>query len=161
MIARLCEVAPDGSSLLLSWGVQTLDGSPQVRVRMNTLGHQVKAGHRLRLALAASYWPMVWPSAAAPPRVTTGVSRLVLPVWTPQSMPVAFDEPECAEPAPFEVLRKGSLTTYEDGTGPPRRSGSHPSCERHGSGDGIHRRNDVDRRHANGVVRARVRAGAR
>jgi len=117
VIARLCEVAPDGSSLLLSWGVQTLDGSPHVRVRMNALGHRVTAGHRLRLALAASYWPMVWPSAVPPPRVTTGVSRLVLPVWTPQTMPVAFEEPECAQPAAFEVLRKGLLTIYDDGTG--------------------------------------------
>ncbi len=117
VIARLCEIAPDGSSLLLSWGVQALDGSPRVSVRMNALGHQVKAGHRLRLALAASYWPMVWPSAAPPPSVTTGVGRLVLPVWTPQTESVAFEEPECAEPAPFEVLRKGSLTIYGDGTG--------------------------------------------
>ena len=117
VVARLCEVAPDGASLLLSWGVQTLDRSPQVRVRLNTLGHQVKAGHRLRLALAASYWPMVWPSAVAPPRVTTGTGRLVLPVWKTQTLPVAFEEPESAAAAPFEVLRKGSLTTYGDGTG--------------------------------------------
>jgi predicted acyl esterase len=38
-------------------------GPPQVRVRLNTLGSR-EAGQRLRLALAASYWPMVWPSAA-------------------------------------------------------------------------------------------------
>jgi putative CocE/NonD family hydrolase len=117
VIARLCEITPDGSSLLLSWGVQTLDGDAQVHVRMNALGHQVKAGHRLRLALAASYWPMVWPSAAPPPNVTTGISRLVLPVWTPQTTSVAFEEPECAEPAQFEVLRKGAMTLYGDGTG--------------------------------------------
>jgi len=42
---------------------------------------------------------------------------LVLPLWTPQTMPVAFEEPECAEPAQFEVLRKGAMTLYGGGTG--------------------------------------------
>lgn len=116
VIARLCEVAPDGSSLLLSWGVQALDGGPRARVRMDVLGHRVKAGHRLRLALAASYWPMVWPSAGPAPRVTTGVGKLVLPVWTAPTDAVSFEEPECAEPAAFEVLRKGALTISDDGT---------------------------------------------
>ncbi len=120
VVARLCEVGPDGGSLLVSWGVQSLDGESQARVRLNTVGHRFKAGHRLRLAVAASYWPVVWPSAEAPPRLMTGVSRLVLPAWNPSSTSVAFEEPECAEPAAFEVLRKGSLTTYADGTG--RRS---------------------------------------
>jgi hypothetical protein len=47
----------------------------------------------------------------------TGTSRLALPVWRAPGIPVAFDEPECAERAAFTVLRKGSLTAFAGGTG--------------------------------------------
>ena len=121
IVARLCEVAPDGASLLLSWGVQQLDGAERARVRLNTLGHRVRAGHRLRLAVATSYWPIVWPATGIPaPRLITGTSHLVLPVWRAPGSAVAFEEPECAEHAAFSVLRKGGLSTIDGGTG--RRS---------------------------------------
>jgi putative CocE/NonD family hydrolase len=118
IVARLCEVAPDGSSLLLSWGVQTLDGSRSARVRLNTIGHRVRAGHRLRVAVAASYWPVVWPATGiAAPRLVTGTSRLMLPVWRSPGIAVEFEAAESAPHAPFTVLRKGSLTTFDGGAG--------------------------------------------
>ena len=116
LIARLCEVAPDGASLLLSWGVQVLDGVGAARVRLNAVGHRLRAGHRLRLALASSYWPVVWPATGVPaPRIRTGVSQVVLPVWRRPGTSVAFAEPERAESAPFTLLRAASLTTADDG----------------------------------------------
>jgi putative CocE/NonD family hydrolase len=119
IVARLTEVAPDGTSLLLSWGVREIDPADTrgTRVTLNVVGHRVRAGHRLRLALAASYWPMVWPATVAPPSVVTGASRLTLPIWRGPHVPVSFDEPECAETAPFTVLRKGAVTTIADGAG--------------------------------------------
>jgi hypothetical protein len=120
VIARLCEVAPDGSSLLLSWGVTSLGAKDLTRatVRLNVLGHRVRAGHRLRLALANSYWPVVWPATGLPaPDVVCGTSRLVLPVWRNSEIAVTFGEPECAEAAPFTVLRKASVTPLEHGAG--------------------------------------------
>ena len=53
------------------------------------IAHRFKAGHRIRLAVSESLWPLVWPS----PRVATltlahGVSRLELPV-----RPAAHDPP--------------------------------------------------------------------
>ena len=120
VIARLCEVAPDGTSLLLSWGVTTLEPNDltHATVRLNVLGHCARAGHRLRLALASSYWPVVWPATHIPaPHLVCGNSRLVLPVWSDPGIAVLFDEPECAEAAPFTVLRKGSLTAIEGGAG--------------------------------------------
>jgi len=119
VIARLCEVAPDGSSLLLSWGVTSLGAKDLTRatVRLNVLGHRVRAGHRLRLALANSYWPVVWPATGLPaPDVVCGTSRLVLPVWRNSEIAVTFGEPECAEAAPFTILRKASVTPLEHGT---------------------------------------------
>jgi hypothetical protein len=121
IVARLSDVAPDGASLLVSWGVQSLDAGRTACVRLNTLGHRMRAGHRLRLSLASSYWPVVWPATGIPaPRVVTGTSRLVLPVWRDPGIPVAFGEPECAEHGAFTVLRKGSLSTFDGGAG--RRS---------------------------------------
>ncbi len=118
VVARLCEVGPDGASLLLSWGVQVLRGAGPASVRLNTVGHRLRAGHRLRLALASSYWPVVWPATGVPaPRIRAGASRLVLPVWRGPGAPVAFAEPECADTAPFTLLRKGAVTPVDDGAG--------------------------------------------
>lgn len=93
--ARLCDVAPDGSVLRVSYGLLNLahrDGHarPQpvepgrwyrVRLALNDAAHAFPAGHRLRLALSTSYWPIAWPA----PRpallgVRTGTSALELPV---------------------------------------------------------------------------------
>lgn len=96
VVARLCDVAPDGSSLLITRGVLNLCHArgherpaalqpgrwQDVTVRLNAIAQQIPAGHRLRLALSSSYWPWVWP----PPQpvtlslLTGSASRLVVPV---------------------------------------------------------------------------------
>ena len=77
---RLCDVAPDGRSLLVSWGLRNLghtddhgrvvdrsrDGWFSVELPLRAAGHRLPAGHRWRLALSASYWPHAWPSPADP-----------------------------------------------------------------------------------------------
>ncbi len=112
VVARLCEVAPDGSSLLLSWGAVLLAGGAlSVRLALNCLGHELRAGHRLRLAMGSSYWPTLWP-----PRhddtahLRTPGSRLRLPVWRADAVAVSFGAARCAPAAAYEVLRKGALT---------------------------------------------------
>jgi hypothetical protein len=69
-------------------------------------------GHRLRVALSTSYWPLVWP----PPEpvrlsVFTGSSRLVLPVrpvGEREEMPLRpFDDPEGTPPIPVSQLVAG------------------------------------------------------
>ena len=97
-IVRLCDVAPDGSSTLVSKGI--LNGchfkshsSPEALVpgRIYTLEFNLKAiswlfpkGHRIRLAIANADFPNLWPS---PYPMTTTLhvsdphpSQLVLPV---------------------------------------------------------------------------------
>ncbi|QGN49202.1 CocE/NonD family hydrolase [Micromonospora sp. WMMC415] len=119
VVVRLCDVAPDGSSLLVTRGVLNLshaDGHEhpralkpgrryEVTVSMNAIAQAVPAGHRLRLAVSSSYWPWVWP----PPEqfalslFTGGSTRLDLPVRTPRpedGQLAAFGEPETAAPAP-------------------------------------------------------------
>ena len=93
---RLCDVAPDGTSHLITRGVLNLAHRDShehptavpagerivARVELNVLGQAVPAGHRLRLAVASTYWPWAWPSpeAVALTLHTAGESRLELPV---------------------------------------------------------------------------------
>lgn len=73
---RLSDVAPDDAATRVSYGVLNLnhfDGAdnPQplepgqkqtVTVQLNGLAQSFPAGHRLRLSISTSYWPVVWPS---------------------------------------------------------------------------------------------------
>lgn len=123
LVARVCDVAPDGASLRVSYGVLNLThrnghdgpvplpaGEPvRVRLQLNDCAHAFPAGHRVRLALSNAYWPLVWPSPAAT-RLTafTGSARLTLPVRPADPADAAlpaFPEPEGAAP-----LRKTALT---------------------------------------------------
>ena len=123
--ARLCDVAPDGGSRLMSYGILNLShregharvqpltpGKPvSVRLQLNDMGERVAAGHRLRLALSTSYWPMVWPS---PQLVTLTLfaheSALELPVRRPAAADGGlgdFPPPEMARPVANDRSRAG------------------------------------------------------
>ena len=95
---RLCDVAPDGASTRVTYGLlnlahresherpKPLEPGRRVRVhlRLNDVAHAFPAGHVIRLALSTGSWPMAWPS---PERVTLslvpGSSTLELPVRPP------------------------------------------------------------------------------
>ena len=112
----LSDIAPDGVATRLTYGLLNLnhqDGhaSPRdlipgkkipISVQLNDLGQSVPAGHRIRLSVSTSYWPMIWPS---PKPVTltlfTGTSKLILPFRTNQPSDLQlrpFSEPESARP---------------------------------------------------------------
>jgi predicted acyl esterase len=77
--ARLCDVAPDGSSTLVADGLLNLThrdgherpvplspGEPtEIELTLRSAGYRVPAGHRLRLAVSPGSWPMAWPSPTA------------------------------------------------------------------------------------------------
>lgn len=124
LAVRLCDVAPTGASTLLTWGLLNLTHRDShehpaplepgqrytVKVRLNSIAHAMPAGHRWRLAVSPTYWPDAWPS---PEPVTLSLftgpgSYLELPMRTPRpedAQLAPFAEPECAPPAPVEVLR--------------------------------------------------------
>ena len=74
--ARLCDVFPDGRSLLVSRGLLNLthrDGHDRVvpmepgrsvivRFPLDFAGFRFPEGHALRLSLSPTYWPFAWPS---------------------------------------------------------------------------------------------------
>jgi predicted acyl esterase len=118
---RLCEVAPSGTSALVSRGLLNLThrighARPEplapgrrydVRVRLNVIGYRVPAGHRLRVAVSASYWPWVWPSPR-PVSLTVHGGTLALPARAPRDEDAAlraFGSPVTATPLDVDVLR--------------------------------------------------------
>jgi putative CocE/NonD family hydrolase len=129
VVARLCDVAPDGSSTLITRGVLNLchrggHSTPRaiepgvampVRLVMKSAAYAMPAGHRLRLAISTSYWPWLWPS---PEPVTLtiatgGASTLSVPVRPPQPGDAGLSEfgpPETARPLPVTWLRRRKPT---------------------------------------------------
>jgi hypothetical protein len=126
VIARLCDVAPDGSSTLVSRGVLNLQAragrdrrtpwepgrSGDVEFELSGAGHAFPPGHRIRIALSSAYWPWIWPHAeGAGYEVDPANSAIRLPIRDPRpdaAEPViAFFEPEQAEPLGVRVTRAG------------------------------------------------------
>ncbi len=125
VVARLCDVALDGASTLITRGVLNLchragHDQPQplepgvpvdVTVALKSTAYALPAGHRLRLAISTSYWPWLWPS---PEPVTLtiatgGASRLTVPVRAPAPEDAdlrPFGPPETAPPLPVIRLRQ-------------------------------------------------------
>jgi hypothetical protein len=116
---RLCDVAPDGASELISYGVLNLThrlshehpmpietGKPfEVRVVLDQCAYRVPAGHRLRVAISTAYWPMIWPSPLA---ATLKLETAVLDLPTrplAAGDEVSFPLPEAATPWRTETLR--------------------------------------------------------
>ncbi|MET9658985.1 CocE/NonD family hydrolase [Streptomyces sp. NPDC006510] len=113
-IARLCDVAPDGSSTLVTRGALNLSarngrdraddwpvgGTEDVTFELNGIGHTFPPGHRIRLAVSSSYWPWIWPQAGSVGFTLDADGSLVeLPVRRPVEEPaIRFEEPEQSEP---------------------------------------------------------------
>lgn len=129
VVLRLCDVAPDGSSTLVTRGVLNLthrdsheDPEPLqpgtrylVKFPLIAIGYAVPAGHQLRVAVAPTYWPIVWPSPKTT-RVTLHLprSRVLLPVRTGgQDGPFPFPHAEYVQPfehEPLEDFSRGTVT---------------------------------------------------
>jgi putative CocE/NonD family hydrolase len=95
LAVRMTDVTPEGKSWLVSWGLLNLTHrdshehptalkpgeSYDVEIKLFMVAHRFKRGHRIRIALSESLWPVVWPS----PEIATltlelGSSSVVLPV---------------------------------------------------------------------------------
>ena len=120
---RLCAVAPDGASLLVTRGLLNLThrdghGEPEPleprpalrRERAARRDRPRRAGRATRCACPcrAPYWPWAWPSPE-PVTLTLHDGRLLLPVRPPRDEPEPppFAAPEWAEPLEVEAHRAG------------------------------------------------------
>ncbi|WP_309131488.1 CocE/NonD family hydrolase [Brevibacterium sp.] len=95
LIVRLSDILPDGEATRVTYGILNLThrgGSEnpeplepgrkyRVRIPLNGIAQVFPAGHRIRLSVSTSYWPLVWPSPeAATVTLTPELSTLTLPV---------------------------------------------------------------------------------
>ena len=83
---RLNDIHPNGEVTRVSWGVLNLahrngNEEPQpmvpgvaesVEIELNECGYRFMRGHKMRVALSTSYWPMIMP----PPEIVTATIRL-------------------------------------------------------------------------------------
>lgn len=114
--ARLCDVAPDGSSRLVSWGLLNLthrEGHEipvpltpgqvmDVTIQLNVTGYRLREGHRWRVAVSPTYWPHAWPSPVqAKMALYCGTdSRLILPLRSPGELDNSLSDFAAPEQAP-------------------------------------------------------------
>ncbi|MER6915776.1 CocE/NonD family hydrolase [Streptomyces sp. NPDC000594] len=132
-VARLCDIAPDGTSTPVTWGVLSLAArhgtdrahawppgtTESVTFPLAVTAHTVRPGHRLRLAVSSAYWPWVWPEPdQAGHRLEPEGSWLELPLREAEDTPVALRSPG-GEPEHSPTPLIGSAGTL-DGEPPTR-----------------------------------------
>ena len=109
---RLCDVAPDGCSNRVALTVRNLalddvldepdncftNEPRQVQIRFHTKAYRFARGHRIRLSIGTSYWPLVWtPPELSDIRITDGfidlpshegeIAALKTPLPEPRALP--------------------------------------------------------------------------
>ncbi|WP_299688014.1 CocE/NonD family hydrolase [uncultured Tateyamaria sp.] len=117
---RLNHVHPDGASTRITYGVLNLAahlGRPlipgqrkEIALALDHIAYAVPAGHRLRVAVSTSYWPLIWPAPEAG-MVTVHAGSLAVAAlrdaggWT-------FPPPDAAAPWQTEALRPERHTRH-------------------------------------------------
>jgi putative CocE/NonD family hydrolase len=121
---RVCDVAPDGASTRVTYNTFNLaqhEGAHKVArlepgraykvgFPLIDTGYSFARGHRIRIAISTTYWPLVWPSPEPVTlTVTTGKSFVSLPVRPRSKLDaqVAFKRPESAPPVARTALVPG------------------------------------------------------
>lgn len=98
---RLSDIAPDDRTTRVTFGILNLTHRDSheyptplqagkcytVRVPLNYVAQRFPAGHRIRLAISTSYWPLAWPAPEpVHMNVYTASSKLWLPVRQPRTI---------------------------------------------------------------------------
>lgn len=126
IVARLCEVNDKGVSQRITYRPFNLTHwqsheTPSELIPgevyhaefcLNACAHRLKAGHRLRLALSTSYWPIVWPSPR-PVVITVEEKEVIL------TLPVRHSDNSIptAQPASIDRIIADSATTLRQANG--------------------------------------------
>ncbi len=120
IILRLCDVAPDGTSALISLGLLNLrhrdgfdnacdlapDQPYQVTITLDHCAYRLPAGHKLRLSISNSYWPYCWPEGRAfSLRLTAGTLSLPRYSGSPTPKTCSFAAPTQTKARPYKTLQ--------------------------------------------------------
>ena len=126
LVCRVCEIHPSGESHLVTRQVvhlaldESMDGRRdfvpgalcRYRISLTSTAYRFRRGNRIRVALGASYWPLVWPSRqAAALRIDTGSARLdIVKRHSREGLSNAFPEPKSLPGKPaWETNSEGQL----------------------------------------------------
>ena len=125
LAVRLCDVHPDGASTRVSYGILNLTHREshehptplepgrryKVRIQLNDIGYAFPPGHRVRVAVSNTYWPITWPTRErAAIMLFSGVSSILLPVRAPKPADDALaplPPVQSAQPERRTTLRAG------------------------------------------------------
>lgn len=124
LYASIMDIAPDGSATRVSYGVMNLthlEGHDKVvllepgkdvnaRVTLDCCAHRFPKGHRIRLSLATTFWPMFWnmPEDATLDLDLTN-AKLNLPIFTGKDCQGPNMEPQSAPDTPATFLEEGRV----------------------------------------------------
>lgn len=122
LFASICDVHPDGASERVSYGTMNLThllGHDKVVplvpgekvkafVKLDACGHSFKPGHKIRLSLATSYWPMFWVMPEdATLKMDLKTAKCILPKFVGKDCIGPNMEPKCASLTPTTFLSEG------------------------------------------------------
>ena len=123
LFAQISDVAPDGAVTRVSYGVMNLTHlqghdkvvhlEPGKKVKawvgLDCIGHRFAAGHRIRLSLATTFWPMFWPMPEdATLTLDLASAKLILPEFNESVKAVPpIAQPESAPLTPTTFLSEG------------------------------------------------------
>ncbi|MEM0948055.1 MAG: CocE/NonD family hydrolase [Pseudomonadota bacterium] len=136
LVIRLCDVAPNGSVGLITRTVRNLaldenldapDAADPIGgalvVGFPAVAYRLRRGHRLRVSLSGSYWPLIWPAPGSA-HLEMKSGTLELPVF--EGPPTALCHPlpmEADHPAraSFVTLAAPRVTRHSNGQSDGRR----------------------------------------
>ncbi|AOY86901.1 peptidase S15 [Marinobacter salinus] len=119
---RLSDMRPDNKVTRVTYGLLNLThrnshSSPEplnpgqryrVRIHLNGIGQTFPDGHRIRIAISTSYFPLAWPSPQSTQlKIHTENCRLVLPVRTPRPEHLQFPDAEMTASGAKRQIREG------------------------------------------------------
>jgi predicted acyl esterase len=118
LAVRLCEVAPDGTSARVTFGLLRVKRPPQyapgerfqLDVPLKGVAYRFSPGHRVRVALSSAYWPMAWAEPVSGGLTLWSAGAVLsLPTLPPSAryFPPAFEAPQWARPLAHEILTPG------------------------------------------------------
>jgi predicted acyl esterase len=125
---RLNHIHPDGASTRITYGVLNLchrDGhevsdllpvneAVTAALKLDQCAYTVPAGHRLRISISNSYWPLLWPSPQAT-SLNIQEGNLEIPLVNEVAgHTVSFPPPEAADPWQTETIREGQNSRRQE-----------------------------------------------
>jgi predicted acyl esterase len=117
---RLNHIHPDGASTRITYGVLNLchrlghdKNAPlpigeavDIELALDQCAYTVPAGHRIRLSISNSYWPLIWPSPEAA-KLDVQAGSLQVPLMNPlEEHNVTFPPPDAADPWETVTIRE-------------------------------------------------------